>query len=264
MMITATHTHSGPMTYDMLCTESDPVIPKTDPRYVERLEDGIVRAAVQAFRTARPAEIGLAMADGSCVGGNRHDLAGRADPEVPVLVGARRDDQCLVAAMLVCSMHPTVLHEDSTPVSGDFPAMTRQYLQEHASLARLSRPSPYRSVRQSEPSTRHSRENTFDEAARLGHRLGQSVAGPLPRSLCRTLRSLVMPGDGSICREDLSRGRTEPRHNSRPPRSDSKRFANPLQIPRDVRTAECDWFGAEECLALARAAVTGRAGESLP
>ena len=79
----------------------------------------------------RPAEVGLAIADGSCVGGNRHDPAGPSDPEVPVLAVRDRDHGTFLAAMVVCSMHPTVLHEDSTLISGDFPAMTRQYLQEH-------------------------------------------------------------------------------------------------------------------------------------
>ena len=76
MMISATHTHSGPLTVDTLGSEIDPVVPKADPRYVERLEDGIVEAAVKAYRSARPATIGLATADGSGIGTNRHDPAG--------------------------------------------------------------------------------------------------------------------------------------------------------------------------------------------
>ncbi|MFZ1933222.1 MAG: hypothetical protein WCB27_23815 [Thermoguttaceae bacterium] len=115
-MITATHTHSGPLTVDTLSNESDPAVPRADPQYVEQLEDGIVRAAVRAFRNARPAEIGFAAADGSCLGTNRHDPAGPSDREVPVLVVRERGGGAFVAAMVVCSMHPTVLHEDSTLV----------------------------------------------------------------------------------------------------------------------------------------------------
>ena len=131
MMIAATHTHSGPVTVDMISDGTDQAVPKADPRYVEQLEGGIVRAALEAFHRARPAEVGLAIADGSCVGGNRHDPGGPADPKVPVLVVRSAIDQTFLAAMVVCSMHPTVLHKDSTLISGDFPAMTRQYLQEH-------------------------------------------------------------------------------------------------------------------------------------
>ena len=122
MMITATHTHSGPMTVDILANEADPAVPKTDSRYVARLEDGIVQAAVEAVGNARPAEVGLAIADGSCVGGNRHSPAGPSNPETPVLLVRNRGGGEPLAAMIVCSMHPTVLHEDSTLVSGDFPA----------------------------------------------------------------------------------------------------------------------------------------------
>ena len=119
------------MTMDLVSCEGDAVVPKADPVYIRHLEEGIVVAAVQACSMPRPAEVGLAIADGSCVGGNRHDPAGPSDPEVPVLVVRDRDRQAFLAAMIVCSMHPTVLHEDSTLISGDFPAMTRRYLQEH-------------------------------------------------------------------------------------------------------------------------------------
>ena len=128
MLITATHTHSGPLTVDMLSNEADAAVPKTDPRYVERLEEGVLRAAVAAYASARPARIGLGVADAACVGGNRHDPRGPANPRAPVLAVRDAADGTFLAAMMICSMHPTVLHEDSTLVSGDFPAMTRQYL----------------------------------------------------------------------------------------------------------------------------------------
>ena len=68
-------------------------------------------------------------------------------------------------------MHPTVLHEDSTLVSGDFPAMTRQYLQEHVLGADC--PVLYHTGPSGNQSPRHvTRANTFDEAERLGGLLG--------------------------------------------------------------------------------------------
>ena len=175
IMITATHTHSGPITFDSLGSEADRAVPKTDPCYVKRLEDGIVHAAVRAFHNARPAMLGLAIADGSCVGTHRHDPAGPSSPEVPVLVVRDHTHQVFVAAMIVCSMHPTVLHEDSTLVSGDFPAMTRPHLQEH--MLGIDCPVVYHSGPCGNQSPRHvTKANTFDEAARLGHMLGRSIA----------------------------------------------------------------------------------------
>ena len=181
MMITATHTHSGPITAEMLSNEADPIVPNADPRYAERLEQGIVQAAVQAVANARPAELGLGVADGSCVGSHRHDPGGPADRDVPVLFVRDRESETPIAAMIVCSMHPTVLHEDSTLVSGDFPAMARQYLQEH--VLGHSCPVVYHTGPCGNQSPRHvTRANTFDEAVRLGRMLGRVDRQSHPRN----------------------------------------------------------------------------------
>ena len=165
----------------------------------QQLEDGIVQAAVQAFRNARPAEIGLAMADGSCVGTNRHDPAGPADPRCPCWSCASAAARRFVAAMVVCSMHPTVLHEDSTLVSGDFPAMTRQYLAGTRSRQRLPGASPYRPLRQPEPAARDQGEHVRRGRAAWRH------AGPVDRRRDRARSStpatsrLAALGRWSIC-----------------------------------------------------------------
>ena len=86
IMITATHTHSGPMTAKYISNENDPVVPKVDPAFVQLLEDGIVAAALEARRSAVPAKLGLAVADGTGVGTNRRDPSGPSDREVPVLM----------------------------------------------------------------------------------------------------------------------------------------------------------------------------------
>lgn len=262
MMITATHTHSGPMTVDMLSNEADPIIPKTDQRYVQQLEDGIVEAATKAYDDARPARIGLATADGSCVGSNRHDPTGPSDPDVPVLVMRDRADDKSVAAMVVCSMHPTVLHEDSTLASGDFPALARQYLQQH--VLGDDCPVIYHTGPCADQSPRHvAKANTFDEAARLGHTLGRSIghaiasvdyAGDIKLGCARELVDLpprVLPSvieaqeqlDRLVQRLDTLR------------RSGADRGK--------IRTAECDWFGAEETLTLTQAAATGRLDDTI-
>jgi neutral ceramidase len=257
MMITATHTHSGPLTVDTLSNEGDSAVPRTDPHYIEQLENGIVRAAVQACRNAQPAEIGLAAADGSCVGTNRHDPAGPSDPEVPVLAVRDRDSKAFFAAMVVCSMHPTVLHEDSTLVSGDFPALTRQFLQEH--VLGMDCPVVYHTGPCGNQSPRHVvKANTFDEAARLGQLLGRSIgdaidtmrfSGGVALSCDRAFVELptrIVPTVAEARRQvGVAAARLETLRRSRVNRC-------------EVRTAECDWFGAEETLALADAAAAGR------
>jgi neutral ceramidase len=58
IMITATHTHSGPITVDYLSNESDPVVPKADTNYLAFLQERIIEAAVAAYKNAAPAQVG--------------------------------------------------------------------------------------------------------------------------------------------------------------------------------------------------------------
>lgn len=262
MIVSATHTHSGPLTVDTLGSEIDPIVPKADPRYVQKLEDGIVEAGVAAYRAARPASIGLATADGTGVGTNRHDPAGPSDLQVPVL--AVRDSQSgrYLAVMLVCSMHPTVLHENSTLISGDFPAMTREYLQEH--VVGKDCPVLYHTGPSGNQSPRHvTKSNTFDEAVRLGRILGSSVA--------RTIDSIAFASEITLgCSRtlfDLPR-RTFPTVEDA--QEQAKQAAKRLETlrqsgldPKATRTAECDWFGAELGFTLAKKAAAGSLQEAI-
>jgi neutral ceramidase len=257
--ITATHTHSGPVMVDHVSNAADPTVPKADAAYVAWVADQMVAAAQAAVANARPAQLGLAVARADGVGSNRHDPAGPADPAVPVLVARARSNGAPIAAMLVYGMHPTVLHEDSTLISGDFPYFTRRYLQQHALGADC--PVLYHSGAAGNQSPRHvTKGNTFAEAERLGERLGRSVAEVLPavtffdyapiRVIQRTVDLTVrrMP-ESETAAKALSAAR--------------ERFARLKRenAPRaEVRTAECDVFGAEETAELAHAARDGRLG----
>jgi neutral ceramidase len=255
VMAAATHTHSGPVTVKYLSNQSDPVVPDPDPEYLRLLEDGIVAAAIAARDEARPAEIGLAVADGSAVGGNRRDPTGPSNPRVPVVAVRTADNHATIAVMIVCSMHPTVLHEDSTLVSGDFPAFVRQHLQ-RAVLD--GRPLIFCTGPCGNQSPRHAvRENTFAEASRLGEVLGSSIAAAFAgicyesniKVACRStfidlpLRDFPSP-DEALARLERERDRLA-------------RLRREGADAAVVRTAECDSFGAEETLTLVRAASRG-------
>jgi neutral ceramidase len=266
VMITATHTHSGPSTVKYLSNEADSVVPDPDPRFLRRFEDGILAAAKAAHAAARPARLGLGTADGSAVGGNRRDPAGPSNPRVPVLVASAVENGSPIAVMLVCSMHPTVLHEDSTLVSGDFPAMARQHLQQ---TILGDCPVVWHTGPCGNQSPRHvTRGNTFAEAKRLGEALAASIAAAIPSieyednvalDCRRTLVALPL-------REFPAEKDAETRLKQVKERLEQLRRNG--ADPRAVRTAECDWFGAEESLILARAAHSGRlqavAAECLP
>jgi len=154
-------------------------------------------------------------------------------------------------------MHPTVLHEDSTLISGDFPAMARAHLQRGplSGAAVLHHTGPC-----GNQSPRHVTQgrNTFAEAARLGRILATAVQ--------RAMETIEYRSDLPIrCAHEMVS--LPPRE--MPPVADAQarltaaeaalaRLRASAAAPETVRTAECDWFGAEETLALARAAADGR------
>ncbi|MEO6246318.1 MAG: neutral/alkaline non-lysosomal ceramidase N-terminal domain-containing protein [Opitutaceae bacterium] len=257
IMITATHTHSGPVMVDHLSNAADATVPKADADYLAWVAQQMVAAAQAAVKTARPAELGLAVARANGVGTNRHDPAGPADPEVPVLVVRACEGGAPIAAMIVYAMHPTVLHEDSTLISGDFPHYARWFLQKRVLGAAC--PVLYHNGASGNQSPRHvTRANTFAEAQRLGELLGQAVAAALlsitfsracPIVVRRTTVELTlrqMPAsDGARRALAETRARFEKLKHEGAPRT-------------AVRTAECDVFGAEETAELALAATDGR------
>ena len=257
IMVSATHTHSGPTTVDYLSNEHDKTVPPRDERYIKFLEERIIEAGEAACQRAQAAQTGLALADATGVGTNRRSPDGPADTQVPVLVARSRDGRTNIAAMIVCSMHPTVMHEDSSLVSGDFPGMARQYVQSNA----LGEGCPllYHTGPAGNQSPRHVIDaNTFDEAERLGHQLGRAVEEAIAgvsfsdnvKLACKRafvelpLRTFPAPEEAEAAfKTAIERLENLRKHNA--PRS-------------EIRTAECDWFGAEERLTLARAAHEGR------
>ncbi|OHB52439.1 MAG: hypothetical protein A2Y10_10655 [Planctomycetes bacterium GWF2_41_51] len=261
IMISATHTHSGPITVDYISNEADPIVPKTDQKYVAFMEDRIVEAAIAAYKNAQPARVGLACADSTGIGTNRRDPKGPADMQVPVLLVQNAAGTNSIACMLVCSMHPTVLHEDSKLVSGDFPAYSRMYLQKHcvdAKCAVLHHTGPA-----GNQSPRHvTKANTFAEAQRLGEILGKAVEKVLPTIQFTTSATIQ-------CKQallDLPK-RTFPDVPTAQKKLDKAiaqlEYLRTSGAPRqEVRTAECDWFGAEETLTMAKAAAEGRLSQA--
>jgi hypothetical protein len=275
ILISATHTHSGPKTCDTLSNEADSAVPKADPEYVRFFEDRIVEAGIAAAQKLTRAEIGLAVADATGIGTNRRDPDGSRDLEVPVLL-VRDLEHKLLAAMLVCNMHPTVLHEDSTLISGDFPAMARQYLQKNLFPLSLrervgvrantpDKPFPvlYHTGPAGNQSPRHvTRGNTFAEAERLGEILGQAAAKVIPAIEFRQRINLECRRSFADLpvREFPSEAEAQAQVQSAELRLKNLRDRN---APRtEIRTAEVDWFGATETLTLSRAATLGRLAEA--
>ncbi len=132
IMITCTHTHSGPLAagrYDMEGLRKS-LVP--DAGYIAFLEDRLVHVVDEACRHPFSAMVG--MEKGTCgreqgVGGNRRDPDGAADPDVWVL-GIRDTEGRWRACLVEYALHPTFIHGESKVVSADYPCYLRRYLEE--------------------------------------------------------------------------------------------------------------------------------------
>jgi len=257
VMLTATHTHSGPVMTDNLSNSVDTVVPKADVAYLAWLADRIVSAAAAAVAAAEPAELGLVVARAEGVGTNRHDPAGPADPAVPVLVARSLATGRPLACMLAYAMHPTVLHEDSTLITADFPGFTRRELRRVTLPADC--PILYHLGAAGDQSPRHvTKANTFAEAERIGLKLADAIASALGRIEYAAVHEIAArselieleartfpPVPEAVAARERARARFAELRASGAPR-------------QEVRTAECDVFGAEKTAIFAEAAVGGR------
>jgi len=262
ILLSATHTHSGPVTVDYLSNEADLVVPRADARYLKQLEDGIVAAGIRAWENRRPARLAVTHADATGIGTCRHDPQGPCDLDVPVLAVREAETAKFIGLLLVCAMHPTVLHEDSTRYSGDFPAFARQHLQQRVTGSDC--PIIYHTGASGDQSPRHvTKANTFAEAERLGRILGHAVE----RALAGAEYSKEVTLAAAHVLVDLpareAPGVEEAERHIAHARARFNALKGHGTSRAALRSAECDLFGAEEMAAIARAAEQGRLQEAL-
>lgn len=253
IFISCSHTHSGPVTVDMLAWQDDAVVPGVEPEYIERLEKGIIEAACESFRSMRSAEIAWMSTQAEGVGGNRYAKDGVCDPEVGILAVRDSKTKNMSGLLVIYSMHPTVLHEDSRLVSADFPAFTRQYLKEniHPDLTVLYHTGPAGN----QSPRYHVKSQTLDEAERLGCLLGEAVT--------KRMAGLKKEdfGQDIIIEADIAHVTLYPRtfpslKEAQQNLEHCRRIYENLKKQNaghgPVRTAECAVFGAEGTVCLAR------------
>jgi hypothetical protein len=257
ILTSATHTHSGPITAFMLSWSHDPVVPPADPAYIEMFRDKIIEAGIEAYKNAGPARLAITTANVSGVGCNRLSPDGPRDPEASILFVKRASDGKPLALNLTYGMHPTVLHEDSTVVSGDFPAFTRRHLEEALGGVNVL----YHNGTSGNQSPRHHvRGQTLAEAERLGRSLGEQVLGAV-----RALRDPDFRDDVELA---AAQKFVELPARTFPPVAEAEArlrrvMENYERLKREgapratVRTAECVTFGGEELVTMAKAQARG-------
>lgn len=256
ILLAATHTHSGPIITPMASNAHDPIVPPPDPAYLAYFIDQTVAAGCAAIASAEPAELGSAVTKVTGIGSNRHDPADVSDPEVPVLVLRSIASGRILGCAMICAMHTTVLHEDSTLYSGDFAGFARRHLQQ--TLLPMDCPVLFFQGASGNQSPRHAvKANTLAEADRLGRILSGAVARTIDQiSFTKTLNLRAVSTTISLkprtfpSAADATQGLAAAQA-----RLESLRAA---QAPRTtVRTAVCDLFGAEEAVTLARMEASG-------
>ena len=256
IMVSASHTHSGPVTSSDVFY--DPVVPKADPEYISYLVEKLVQVYVKAFQNKRVSKIAITKADGTGVGGNRRRKADAIDSEVPVFVLKDADTDKIFALSTIYCMHPTVLHEDSKLYSADFPGYTRKYIRKELGedVILLYHTGPSGNL-----SPRHFvKSNTFDEAQRLGFMLGERIVESVRRvsnDVFKDCVTLAAQQSNQMLPKKKFMSIEEAKSKVIFVKNKLKQMQHDNANPSEIRTVECDWFGAEENKQLAEMAVTG-------
>ncbi len=167
IFISVSHTHSGPWASGRLDLEALENGLDLDKDYIDELENKIVKLVVRAYSDTFNASIGSGYAICGAnygIGGNRRDPEGPSDPEVWV-VALKDSDNISRATIVKYALHPTVLHEDSSLVSADYPGYIRKYLSQKKPALNLL----FMQGTSGDQSTRYFRKGqSFTEAKRVG------------------------------------------------------------------------------------------------
>ncbi len=174
IMISCTHTHSGPWASGRLDIESLEAGKEQPAEYVEFListiVDAIKEAKENAFSASFASGIEVCGAE-SGVGGNRRIPGGPHDPLVSVL--AVRDMEKKVRGVFVnYTLHPTFIHEWSTVCTADYPAYLKLQIEEMEQEAIVG----FTQGTSGNQSSRYYRQGeSYDEAERVGRILGKAA-----------------------------------------------------------------------------------------
>ncbi len=180
IMISCTHTHSGPWTSARDDVESIEAGLAQPMEYIEDIIEKITEMIVKAKREAFDAYFasGVAVCGAeSGIGGNRRMRGGPHDPLVSVL--AIKDTSDNVKGVIVnYALHPTFIHEWSNVCTADFPCYVKLELEESFPGALVG----FAQGTSGNQSSRYYRQGeSYDEAERVGRMLGKAAYSVIQR-----------------------------------------------------------------------------------
>ncbi len=181
IMVSCTHTHSGPKGSGSIKIED---IEKGDDMpedylktLVSAIADIVCEAKANAFDALFASEVAVCGAE-SGIGGNRRVRGGYHDPYVTVM--AVKDKSDVIRGMFVnYSLHPTFIHEWSTVCTADYPAYIRCELEERE---RGSVAAFFQGTSGNQSSRYYRKGESYDEAERVGRTLGKAAYDALKKA----------------------------------------------------------------------------------
>lgn len=174
IMISCSHTHSGPWASGRLDIESLEAGLPQPMEYVEEIIDRISKMIVKAKKDAFDAYFasGVTVCGAeSGIGGNRRMPGGPHDPLVSVL--AIKDTNDNIKGVIVnYTLHPTFIHEWSNVCTADYPCYLKLELEESIPGVLVG----FAQGTSGNQSSRYYRQGeSYDEAERVGRTLGKAA-----------------------------------------------------------------------------------------
>lgn len=174
IMISCSHTHSGPWASGRLDIESLEAGKEQPKEYVQSIintiADIICEAKENSFNAYFTSGTTVCGAE-SGIGGNRRIPGGPHDPLVSVM--AIKDEEDAVRGIMVnYTLHPTFIHEWSNVCTADYPCYLKMQLEEMEPKALVG----FAQGASGNQSSRYYRQGeSYDEAERVGRILGKAA-----------------------------------------------------------------------------------------
>ena len=185
IMISCSHTHSGPWASGRLDIESLEAGKEQPKEYVEtlieKIADIILDAKADSFTASFASGTEICGAE-SGIGGNRRIRGGPHDPLVSVM--AIKDESETVRGIFVnYTLHPTFIHEWSNVCTADYPCYLKIQLEEMFSGAIVG----FSQGTSGNQSSRYYRQGeSYDEAERVGRTLGKAASKVIEKAQWKT------------------------------------------------------------------------------
>ncbi len=183
IMISCSHTHSGPWAAGRLDIESLEAGKKQPAAYVAFLIETISDMIVCAYQNSFEAEFSVTTAICGAeqgIGGNRRIPGGPHDPLVSVMAVREKESGTVRGIFCNYTLHPTFIHEWSNVCTADYPGYMRLEIGEAYPEAVFG----FSQGASGNQSSRYYRKGeSFDEAERVGRTLGRAALAALKKAV---------------------------------------------------------------------------------